>query len=358
MVTFENNRWEFTDYDSDPKYGRNIKLEQIDCSESYRAHVIGGNFPWSVAEVGQGITELLVYYSDNNDYYANPVYIPHTVKKISIISDFGRIGYNRVKFHYINKNLGFFVDERNDVYYSDKFGSLYQNNKTELVHFCLGTDDNVNDGVLLGIKTIKQGAISLGCKELTLPESFVSLKRETISGSFQNIIFKGKLQEIEKGALDKVYNRDGDCTLKINGLLSDINNEGKEELRKWYNLFIHRHRVVFATPQPNGRILENGFIELSEVLSMSEKINNGLDTRPISINADINLGIVRRGDEEQDVSNVPIIIKEVSTGEASYKSMPITQISFATNKEILLYVYERYEDVKRMIQQSYKGKDN
>lgn len=356
MVTFENDRWEFTDYDSDPKYGRNLKLELIDSSESYRAHVIGGNFPWSVAEVGQGITELFVYYSDNNDYYGNPIYIPYTVKKITIICDFGRIGYNRVKFHYINKNLAFYVDERNDVYYSDKFGSLYQNNKTELVHFCLGTDDNVNDGELLGIKTIKQGAISLGCKELTLPESFVSLKRGTIAGSFKNIIFRGQLQEIEKGALDKVYNRDGDCTLKINGLLSNINNEGKEELRIWYNFSTNRHKVVFATPQPNGHILENGFIELSEVLSMSDKINYGLDTRPISINADINMGIVRRGEEEQEISNVPIIIREVSTGEASYKSMPITQISFATNKEILLFVYERYEDVKRMIQQSYKGK--
>ena len=82
---------------------------------------------------------------------------------------------------------------------------------------------------------------------------------------------------------------------------------------------------------------------------MDGKIKSGIDTRPISINADINEGIVRQENEESDVYCVPIIIREVLTDDNSYESVPITHISFATNIEIHIYVYERKPSVNPVL---------
>jgi hypothetical protein len=258
--------------------------------------------------------------------------------------------------------------ENSSIYlqYSDKYfawdhdGSLYSKGKDTLFHyhrksFEVNLDEN--------LQHISPGAICFEetVGKLIIPKGVKELKVNAISaGMIHEIDFQGALTKIEKGALDKIYNRSGDCTIKINGLLSDINDEGKDELKKWYNKSPYKRKVVFSNPQPNGHILDNGFIELSEVLKMDQKLNSGIDTRPICINADINKGIVRKeGDDDIDVSNVPIIIKGINTDDVSYdsyESIPITQISFTTNRAIRIFVYEQYEDVKKMIQQSYKSK--
>lgn len=193
-------------------------------------------------------------------------------------------------------------------------------------------------------------------RKLTIPAGVKELKTNTISGKFNEIDFKGGLRFIENGALDKVI-PNGECTLKINSPLSEINDEGKEELKKWYNVNPQNRKVIFAAPnQQNGHILENGFIELSEVISMDEKVNSGKDTRPVIINADINEGLVIQDSQIKDITNVPIIIKEIFLENATYTNIPITQISFATNNEIKIFVYERFDEVSRLIQKSYKGK--
>ena len=279
--------------------------------------------------------------------------IPDTVKSVVI----DRCDTKKVYGSAENSSINLQYSDKNFAW--DHDGSLYSKEKNTLFHYHRKSFEvSLNDN----LQHISPGAICFEetVGKLIIPKGVNELKVDAISaGMIHEIIFQGALTKIEKGALDKIYNRSGDCTIKINGLLSDLDNDGKEEIRKWYNSSNssrYRRNVIFATPKPTGHIIENGFVELSEVLSMDDKINTGLDTRPISINADINKGIVRLEDDEIDVTNAPIIIKGAITGENSYESVPITQISFATNREIRIFVYEPYEDDKKLIQQSYKGK--
>ncbi len=276
--------------------------------------------------------------------------IPDTIKSVNI-------DRSDTKKNYGNAENSSIYLQYSDKYFAwDHEGSLYSKDKKTLYHYHRSSFEvSFNEN----LQTLSPGSICFEgiVPELIIPHGVKELKANAIIGNrICGIDFQGGLNSIEKGALDRISNIGGDCIIRINGLLSNLNDEGKEELKKWYNIAPHKRKVIFATPQPNGALLDNGFIELSEVLSMDEKINSGLDSRPLSINADINKGVVIQDGEEFDVSQTPIIIKATLTGENSYISVPITQISFATNKEIRLFVYEKYEEVRKMIQQSYKGK--
>ena len=270
------------------------------------------------------------------------VRLPKTVESVEF--DYGRS---------LSRNVGrrrFIVDEENPFMFSEN-GSLYSKDGI-LYHFC---DDGYKtfEQVKLrdDITTVLPDAVySDKNLSLVIPNKNILLQEGSIRGYYNIIDFSNGVSFIKPDAFSSLRCKE----IRINGLLSDITDEGKQEIRNWYHLSSSK-KVIFAAPRPKGRILDGGFIELSEVVSMDGKVVSGIDTRPICINADINKGIVRQDDEDKDVSNVPIIIRELFTGDNTYESVPITHISFATNIEIHIYVYEQYKDVKKLIQQSYQG---
>ena len=202
MVKFDESqgRWAFNDSEG-ISIGDNIKLETIEKGQSYKAHIIGG-YRWDI-DTYNNITELEVYYSGKNEYYGKPVYVPSSVKEIHIIREKNDVWLQRnlINLSEINKNLSFWVDEQNEVFSSDTCGSLYKKNKTELVHFCLGSDDRY-EFEISGIRTILPESIcNLRCSKLILPETLVSIKSKAISGEISEIIFKGQVQEIEEKPL-------------------------------------------------------------------------------------------------------------------------------------------------------------
>ena len=363
VVTFdESQRWVFNDSEGVSIGDKDIKLEAKEKDQSYRAHIIGGGYGEIVDNYN--ITELFVYYSENNQYYGYSVYVPSSVRSIRIIrKGHDRWGNNLINLNNINKNLSFEVDDQNEVFSSDTCGSLYQNNKTELVHFCIGFDER-DEYEISGIKTILPEAIcKLRCRRLILPETLVSLKREAISGDIYEIIFKGQIQEIEDGALDGISQLNN-CTIKINGLLSFINEEGQNELKKWYkdSSYKYARNLFFASPQPNGgKTLGNGFIELTEVLTIDEKLESQKDSCPVYFNSFINERF------EKEKVTIPIIIRTIKISETFinrkynfYSSQDVTEIKLAdvrnNNTEggfIYILVHETAERVLDLIHESF-----
>lgn len=237
--------------------------------------------------------------------------------------------------------------------------SLYSNDMQTLIRF---NGDEDKDEIELNerIQIISPNSIRFNnrVRKLTIPEGVHELKANSICGDIDEIVFLGALKKIEKDSLCHIYNHFANCTIRINGTLSDIDDDGKEELRKWIEnpMLRSKNEVIFAAPKPCGRgDIGNGFIELSEVIDIKDKMLLGKDTRPILINADINEGTVIKEEEKTDISNVPIIIRpEVTSKEETYNSVDITRITFATNNEMNIRVLEKIDVVEKLIKQSYK----
>ncbi len=271
--------------------------------------------------------------------------IEDSIKTIAINRPIASGGYSEESYIILRNSL-------ND-YFCKSANSLFSNDLKTL-HFIHRERDEKDLVLYEEIEHIAPGAISIGERidSITIPIGVHELVNNAILGTIDKIIFEGSLQHLDKGALQKIHCK----TIKINGLLSDLDNEGLDEIKDWLEKGISRN-VIFAAPQPCGRgIIGNGFIELSEVLSLKDKLALGADTRPICINADINKGVVIQDGNEMEINNVPIIInKDQTTTEKTFNPVDITEIRFATNKEIFLYVHEDYETVEKLIRQSYNG---
>jgi hypothetical protein len=275
--------------------------------------------------------------------------LPETIEEVFIDRD----NYREAG---TSENSDFCVHKDNKIFQSDDNGSLYSKDGKVLYHYHISDDSKLSED----LEEIRPGAIFISeiGHNLVIPPKCTKLVKDAIYGDIEEIVFLGALKLIEKDSLSHIYNHFANCTIRINGTLSDINDDGKEELRKWIEnpMLRSKNEVIFAAPKPCGRgDIGNGFIELSEVIDIKDKMLLGKDTRPILINADINEGTVIKEEEKTDISNVPIIIRpEVTSKEETYNSVDITRITFATNNEMNIRVLEKIDVVEKLIKQSYK----
>jgi hypothetical protein len=302
------------------------------------------------------------------DYTVSEVYLncrewdiklPKTVKEVVI---------------HEGKKIGgvFFVDENNPYLFSNR-GSLYSKDG-KLIYLCINSVDNfatinLNDDV----KMIMPEAIHSDKRlSLVIPKACRRWVKNAITGSFERIDFTGGLQAIESGVLN---NYDFSCNdIRINGLLSDINNEGQNELYTWYKNrddYRNTRRLFLAAPMAkDSEALENGYIKLTRVLSTQEKLERTLvdsmdkDACPVYINSYINERF-----STKDNITIPIVIDTVPLYDGNYsgwnyyfyKPIEVTRIYFVDVNEgkkgdpkfFNVLVHEPVERVHELIHESF-----
>ncbi len=287
------------------------------------------------------------------------VRLPKTVKEVVI---------------HEGKKIGgvFFVDENNPYLFSNQ-GSLYSKDG-KLIYLCINRVEHFATIILNDdVKTIMPGAIHSDKRlSLVIPNACRSWVKNAITGSFERIDFTGGLQAIEAGVLN---NYDFSCNdIRINGLLSEINNEGQNELYTWYkNRDDYRkpRRLYLAAPMAkDSKTLENGYIKLTRVLSTQEKLERTLvdsmdkDSCPVYINSYIN----ERFSTKDNIA-IPIVIDTVPLYDGNYsgwnyyfyKPIEVTRIYFVDVNEgkkgdpifLNVLVHEPVERVHELILESF-----
>lgn len=268
------------------------------------------------------------------------LFLPETIENVII---------DRNNYHDKGGRRSFRVHENNKYLMSEN-GSLYSKDGKVLFHYDYSKEQELNSNV----EEILPGAIG-SCRDLIIPSNCKKLAKKAIVGEFNIIDFTGGLNIIEQGALSEI-----ECNeLRINGLLSDINHEGQQELNELYHKTTWKHRacprICFMAPMPTGgKAFENGYIELSQVLSSEQKLNGFVDTRPISINSYIN--------ERFKSARVPIVIEEIELSEKTWElydaSPNASRICFVDreNREhaVDIYVHEKRERVLELIDESFR----
>jgi hypothetical protein len=161
--------------------------------------------------------------------------------------------------------------------------------------------------------------------------------------------------------------------LRINGLLSDINTEGQMELYTWYkNRDIKRvKRLFLAAPMAkDSEALENGYIKLTRVLPIQEKLERTLvesmdkDSSPVYINSYINERF-----STMDNIAIPIVIDTIPLYDGNYsgwnyffyKPIEVTRIKFVEinpdksreSNYFEVLVHEPVERVLKLIHESF-----
>jgi hypothetical protein len=283
--------------------------------------------------------------------------LPKTVKWVAVHKDVNPKGY-------------FSVDEKNPYMFSEH-GSLYSK-KGELVYLCIPRNIDYGETVVLrdDIQKIMPYAIRAPKRmSLVIPETCTELSKEAIIGFYDRIDFKGGLRQMETDALKGI-----DCDdLRINGLLSEINNEGQNELYTWYkNRDFRKEKCLFlaAPVAKDSEALENGYIKLTRVLSTQEKIERTLldsmekDSCPVYINSYIN-------ERFSTIDNIaiPIVIDTIPLYDGNYsgwnfyfyKPIEVTRIKFVEIYEdkrresnyFEVLVYESVERVHELIHESF-----
>lgn len=259
-----------------------------------------------------------------------------------------------------SQNSTFEVDESNKHLKSSKTGSLYTKDGKVLIHY------HSNDEVPISVEDIRPEAIYKPGKSyrLIIPMNCKKLTEKAIQGDFETIDFTGGIDYIEPKALDNI-----DCKeLRINGLLSIINAEGQEELNKWVDgngyFFNYTHNLFLAVPNSSGgKALETGYIELTEVLPLKEKLRRHEDSCAIYINAYIN-ECVKSDDniEKSDWRGLPIAIKPDKLDKndsvySPYSQTDITRVAFIrmTDYEHIkeIFVLEPVNKVMELIKESF-----
>lgn len=271
------------------------------------------------------------------------LFLPETIENVII---------DRNNYHDNRGRRSFSVHNDNKYLISEN-GSLYSKDGKTLFHYdsTYSEEQELNSN----IEEILPGAIG-SCRDLIIPSNCKKLAKKAIVGEFNIIDFTGGLNIIEQGALSEI-----ECNeLRIKGLLSDINHEGQQELNKLYHKTILKHkacsRICFMAPIPTGgKAFENGYIELSQVLSSEQKLNSFVDTCPISINSYIN--------ERFKSARVPIVIEEIVLSEKIWElyDTPPEKASriYLVDREnhehaIEIYVHEKRERVLELIDESFR----
>ena len=290
--------------------------------------------------------------------------LPETIEDVIIDRTLsGNSSYDRNHLFGDSKNSKFSV-EKSKFFYSEN-GSLYSYDKKVLYHFYNGNDNNIVDSV----EHIAPNAIyNPGRISLSIPIDVKEIKKNAIIGGFKEVDFKGKLVSIENGALDNIKNYGNNILIiKINGLLSDLTAESCNELKKWKSKD-YKNELILLAPEPTyGRVLEDGYIELTKVLTTNEKLLARADSDKVCINSYIN----EQFEDRTDI-RIPIIWdtlkldyndKEIDSRYSNYRDIysptNVTRIVFVADTKTRegLYevlVHESEGKVKELIHMSYQ----
>lgn len=297
------------------------------------------------------ITEIIVNCKEWH------IFIPKDIKDVTInrMPD----DDNDIEFG-TSKNSSFEVEESNENLKSSEHGSLYTKDGRVLIHY------HSNDEISMSVEEIRPEAIYKPGESyrLIIPLKCKKLAEKAIQGEFGTLDFTGGIEFIEPKALDNI-----DCKeFRINGLLSNINAEGQEELCKWVDedryFSKYTHNLFLAVPNPSiGKALETGFIELTEVLPLREKLRRHEDSCTIYINAYINERVKSDDNtEKSDWWGLPIAIKADRLDKndsvySPYSQTVITRIAFIrmTDYEQIkeIFVREPVNRVMELIKESF-----
>ena len=130
------------------------------------------------------------------------------------------------------------------------------------------------------------------------------------------------------------------------------------------HILLYTHNLFLAVPNPSiSKALETGFIELTEVLPLREKLRRHEDSCTIYINAYINER-VKSGDniEKSDWGGLPISIKtdiidNKDKDYSPYSRTEITRIAFIRMTEYEqikeIFVHEPVNRVMELIKESF-----
>jgi len=297
------------------------------------------------------ITEIIVNCKEWH------IFIPKDIKNVTIkrMQEYDK----DIEFG-TSQNSTFEVEETNKYLKSSKVGSLYTKDGRDMIHY------HSNDEVPISVENIRPEAIYKPGEsyKLIIPLNCKKLAEKAIQGEFETLDFTGGIEFIEPKALDNI-----DCKeFRINGLLSNINAEGQEELCKWVDgdryFSKYTHNLFLAVPNPSiSKALETGFIELTEVLPLREKLRRHEDSCTIYINAYINER-VKSGDniEKSNWGGLPISIKtdiidNKDKDYSPYSRTEITRIAFIRMTEYEqikeIFVHEPVNRVMELIKESF-----
>ena len=323
------------------------------------------NHPKDIPETVKVFDQLMG--NELGDYTVSEIYLKCNEWRIRLPKT-----AKEVVIHEGKKNGGSFYVDKDNPYLFSEHGSLYSKDG-KLIYLCINSAEH-HETIILNdnVKMIMPGAIhSDKIVALVIPNTCRRWAKNAITGSFERIDFTGGLQAIESGALN---NFDFSCNdICINGLLSDINNEGQKELYKWYKNrdYKNTRRLSLAAPMAkDSEALENGYIKLTKVLPTQEKLERTLvdsmdkDSCPVYINSYINERITA-------IENIaiPIVIDTLPLYDGNdsgrkyffYKPTEVTRINFVDINEgkngdpqfFNVLVHEKVDKVRELIYESY-----
>ncbi len=203
------------------------------------------------------------------------VKLPETIEVVIIDRELSRNTDFNQKHEFGNsKNSSFEVSPQNP-YFCSIDGSLYSKDMHVLYHY--NSEHTLDEN----LKEIVSEAIYYPGPSLQLPQGIKDLKTNAIVGDFREIVFKGKLSNIE-GELDWVH-YEKKTVVKINGLLRDLTESSRTKLNQWRKSRLGR-KIVFAAPIPiQYPIPESGYIRLTGVIEDNHK---GCDNNRLDYNKD------------------------------------------------------------------------
>lgn len=271
------------------------------------------------------------------------------------------ISENSSKFPFGDSTSKFKVAKDNQYLCDDNY-SLYSKNKEKLYHLHSNTPNLYSDeNIKLSneLKTVLPEAIRGDFCGITFPKGVSTIMKNAIFGGFKSLDFQGKLTCIEKDALSNV-NYYGPVkilhpfTIRINGLLNDLNSESRNELKNWKKRS-YRNCIVFAAPKdlPISSPIA-GYIHLAGIIednnSSKSRVDYDRDYKDVKLNTCIHSQIGE--------SSLPIMIEEIKLENMYNPEEKGTRITFFTrdncNKEQTAYVdvYETPDEVLRKIKEA------
>lgn len=308
----------------------------------------GENYP--VETIWLTYTHCDVYHTTSGKIHLS---IPKSIRVVEHITKetFGEkcMEKMRVKFE---------VDEQNPYFSSNNDYCLYNKDKTVLLHY--GGDDEKYEAPdsLISIETNAFLGIDRNPKVIVFPEGFVNLKNKTLCRYCSELHFQGQINHIDAGTLDSFNG-----TIKMNGLLSLIDDEGRNEINRWYNERSrgNKRELVLKAPGSMGGKYEYGVITLTKVLRLEEKLACGCDSLPVHFN--INKVFIDGND-----MSIPMIFDTVVIGgehtyrpaiySPLYSEVKVTRIQFVCKTEnhdnmlIEILVHESEDEVNELIKKS------
>ena len=239
-----------------------------------------------------------------------------------------------------NYHVLFFVDGWRQKTFSSSDGSLYNKDMTVLLHYgnwkrteyvAPSTLKYIAPNAFAGIKKLPQTII--------LPPCVEELDANVLP-SINEIDFQGQLKDVVEGAFSGLG---GNLTIKMNGLLAEMNQEGIKGLREWYD----RNKgckILLMAPGPEGGKYENGKITLTKVLTLRKKLDCGCDSLQVEI----------------DVKNLTDDIKSTTLDDrypyCLYSETEVTQIRVkdepGKEPNRIILVHESVEEVIELIKKA------